>query len=59
MKAKEKIRGKGQMQNASRNNANRVSNHNHRINNPSNDNNSDVNRTKWIIWQNVRSKNSK
>ena len=72
MESKEKISKKGQMQNkniysfnqnknqnAKRNNANSVSNHNHRINNPSDGNNSDVNRIKWVIKQSSRSKNSK
>ena len=59
MKPKEKIRRREQMQNESRNNANRVSNHNHRINNTSDGNNSDVNRAKWIIKQSNRSKNKK
>ena len=59
MKAKEEICRKGQKQNASRNNVNRVSDHDHRINNISYGNNSDVNRTKWIIKQSSRSKNSK
>ena len=51
MKPKEKIRKKGQMQNASRNNANSACHHNYRINNISYGNNSDVNRTEWIIKQ--------
>ena len=72
MELKEKIRKKGQMQkkniysfnqkenkSASRNNANSVSNHNYSINNISYGNNSDANRTKWIIKQSSRSKNSK
>ena len=59
MKPKEKIRRKGQMQNENRNNVNRVSDHNHRINNISYGNNSNVNRAKWIIKQSSRGKNSK
>ena len=59
MKSKEKIRRKGQMQNERRNNANRTCNHNHRINNISYGNDSNVNRPKWIIKQSGRSPNSK
>ena len=59
MKSKDKIRKKGQMQNESRNNVNSTCDYNHRINNISDGNDSNVNRPKWIIKQSSRGKNSK